>query len=263
VTLAPEIHATFLKCSMLANDMNHFRDDWGYLIVRASHSELWGAGAGGYLTSYYLTNCLLARVSAGIVEGFPGNEFIWRNVTMLGGHLGVEPSYLPIPLSIQDSVFDGTVIHSGGDPTNRDHRHNAYLANASQLDPAGPGNVTVTNFHWQPGPLGRFYHGVTHLTDVGSRQAWQAGLHHYTTQTNQVRELATTVDLGYHYVPLAANGLPHDFDGDGIPDYLDPDADNDGVSDVAELAMGRNPLGAGTTGDSQGTLRLQTFTPLK
>ncbi|MFN3407796.1 MAG: hypothetical protein ACK45B_02270, partial [Limisphaerales bacterium] len=164
VTLAPEVHATFLKCSMLANDGNHFRDDWGYLIVRANHSELWGTSAGGYLTSLYFTNCLIVRCHSAINEGFPGNEFIWRNVTMLGGQLWVEPSYLPIPLSLQDSVFDGTVIYSGGDPTNRDHRHNAYRTGASQLSPAGPGNVTVTNFHWQTGPLGCFYHGVTHLT---------------------------------------------------------------------------------------------------
>ena len=199
--------------------------------------------------SLYFTNCLLVRVTSGINEGFPGNEFIWRNVTMLGGNLWVEPSYLPIPLSIQDSVFDGTVIYSGGDPTNRDHRHNAYLANASQLDPAGPGNVTVTNFHWQTGPLGRFYHGISSLTDAGSRPAWQASLHHYTTQTNQVRELGTTVDLGYHYVPLAANGLPYDFDGDGIPDYLDADADSDGMTDVWELANGLNPLDGSDAAD--------------
>jgi len=43
--------------------------------------------------SLYFTNGLLVRVNSGINEGFPGNAFIWRNVTMLGGNLGVEPSY--------------------------------------------------------------------------------------------------------------------------------------------------------------------------
>jgi hypothetical protein len=208
IAKSPEVHATFLKCSMLANDMNHFRDDWGYLIVRASHSELWGASAGGYLMSLYLTNCLIVRCHSAINEGFPGNEFIWRNVTMLGGHLWVEPSYLPIPLSLQDSVFDGTVIYSGGDPTNRDHRHNAYRIGANQLSPAGPGNVTVTNFHWQPGPLGRFYHGVTNLTDAGSSFANLRGLAHFTTQPDQTPEAGSVVDLGYHYLPVPPTACP-------------------------------------------------------
>ena len=33
-----------------------------------------------------------------------------------------------------------------------------------------------------------------------------------------------------------------DFDGDGIEDHYDPDDDNDGFSDVDELAYGSDPL---------------------
>jgi len=155
---------------------------------------------------------------------------------------------VPIPLSIQDSVFDGTVIYSGGDPTNRSHAHNAYLANASQLDPAGPGNVTVTNFHWQTGPLGRFYHGITTLTEAGSAPANLLGLAHFTTQPAQTPEAGTVVDLGYHYLPVTANGLPLDTDSDGIPDYLDPDADGEGLPDAWEFAQFGN-LGQHANGD--------------
>jgi hypothetical protein len=42
-----------------------------------------------------------------------------------------------------------------------------------------------------------------------------------------------------------------DTDGDGIPDRLDPDDDNDGLSDVEELALGTNPLVRDSDGDGQ------------
>ncbi len=37
----------------------------------------------------------------------------------------------------------------------------------------------------------------------------------------------------------------NDFDGDGIPDPIDPDDDNDGYSDVEELRLGSHPKNAG------------------
>ncbi len=40
-----------------------------------------------------------------------------------------------------------------------------------------------------------------------------------------------------------------DHDGDGIPDDEDADDDNDGLSDVAEVALGTNPLDADSDGD--------------
>jgi VCBS repeat-containing protein len=41
--------------------------------------------------------------------------------------------------------------------------------------------------------------------------------------------------------------IVEDFDGDGIEDANDPDDDNDGFSDTAELAYGSNPLDANST----------------
>ncbi len=40
-----------------------------------------------------------------------------------------------------------------------------------------------------------------------------------------------------------------DTDGDGIPDYLDPDSDNDGLSDALERHYGTNPLDPDSDGD--------------
>ncbi|MDC1004914.1 cadherin repeat domain-containing protein, partial [Opitutales bacterium] len=44
-----------------------------------------------------------------------------------------------------------------------------------------------------------------------------------------------------------------DFDGDGIEDAYDPDDDNDGFSDTAELAYGSNPLDANSTANAAPT----------
>ena len=90
------------------------------------------------------------------------------------------------------------------------------------LEIAGAHDRTVTNYNWQSGPLGAFYLPTdSDLIGVGSDHADALGLYHYTTQTNQTKETTSTVDIGYHYVALDANGNAVDTDGDGIPDYLE------------------------------------------
>ena len=131
------------------------------------------------------------------------------------------------------------------------------------------------------GPLGRFYLNANMgpLFNVGSRNATNAGLYHFTCTTNQVKETNSVVDIGYHYVALDSNWIPLDYDSDGVPDYYedfngngtwesgelnwqDDDTDGDGVGDGAELLQGRNPMG-GTLADTNNVLNLRVFTPLK
>jgi hypothetical protein len=254
VTRSPKVMATFTRFSQLANESGgHMRDDWGYLTLHATHSEFWSGFVAGYGTSAYLTNCLFFRCGTGMVEAWAGNAIAARNCTWKGQYQNVLNS---IPYSVKDSVFDGTSIIS---PTTGDHGNNAYLTGANQLSPAGNNNIVVSNFNWQAGPLGNFYHGSSALTDKGERQAHAVGLHLFTTQVGQTPELGTAVDLGYHYVRAGANG-PLDRDGDGIPDYRDTDADNDGMLDVTEILAGRHPLAAGVISDTGGGVGLKVFT---
>ncbi|MBL9118735.1 MAG: hypothetical protein JNL80_02330 [Phycisphaerae bacterium] len=57
----------------------------------------------------------------------------------------------------------------------------------------------------------------------------------------------TSVDLNGDAIPDECQ--PLDTDGDGIPDILDPDDDNDGLSDTQEATLGTDPLIADTDGD--------------
>ena len=54
----------------------------------------------------------------------------------------------------------------------------------------------------------------------------------------------TGVDLNY-----TAGITPQDTDGDGIPDYIDPDSDNDGTPDISENGMGNTLSGTDTDAD--------------
>ena len=68
--------------------------------------------------------------------------------------------------------------------------------------------------------------------NAGSRSYAEAGLAHYTTRLDQVKEMDETsdvVNIGLHYVATTGpnSTQPKDTDGDGIPDYVeDMDGDN-------------------------------------
>jgi hypothetical protein len=140
----------------------------------------------------------------------------------------------PMPTSIKDCAFDGTRIGQSGNSI-KDFGTNAYLQGANQLSPAGGGNVIVTNYNWQVGPLGRFYLLTNSpLIDAGSlMNAGERGLYHHTIRIDQVKETNGKLDIGYHYVAVDAYDNPYDADGDGIPDYLE-DANGNGIVDSGE-----------------------------
>jgi Regulator of chromosome condensation (RCC1) repeat len=117
---------------------------------------------------------------------------------------------------------------------------NAYTAPNATYGGAGNFvNRTVNNF--KNGPLGPWYYppptqvgaDLGTLVDHGSRTAGSAALYHYTTQPSGIKEFNSTVDIGFHYSPCI-NGVPCDFDNDGIPDVIE-DANGDGVAQANEF----------------------------
>jgi hypothetical protein len=253
LALAPEIHARFLVASVLGSEGgsgNHFRDDGGWLTVRANDCEFLGGALGGYISSEYLTNCLFERTSVWVDGGQLDTVYALRNCTFIGGTLSINRYANPTLVSVRDSVFDGTKFLAAdqyaNNATNTSYDYNAFLTGQSRTAPTGTNDLLVTGtFNWRASWLGSYY--VTNnspLMDRGSlNNAALAGLYHYTTITNQTKEMNTRIDLGRHYVAVDANGKAIDSDGDGAPDYWE-DRNGNGIPDSGEtLTASKSDMG--------------------
>ncbi len=208
-----------------------------------------------------MTNCLWERTYLTLNDGGDALQWYFCNNLFSGGRLWYEAHSEDTVTLVRDNLFDRTTIAKSPGTENLTHDHNGYVTNQNRLMPNGAGDVILTNTPaYLTGPLGRYYYPtddgmLSRLLDAGSvADAAQAGLYHFTTTTNQVKETNSTVDIGFHYVSLNGDGeTPADADGDGLPDYFedrnangiydagdladwrDPDTDNDGVADSAEF----------------------------
>ena len=104
-----------------------------------------------------------------------------------------------------------------------------YQANSGQFlastNSGGNEQVLTAAPPYQSGPLGDYYlPTTTPLYHAGSRTPSDAGLFHYTTRVDQIKEgeefSGHMVNIGLHYI-AATNGVPKDSDADGIPDYVE------------------------------------------
>jgi hypothetical protein len=132
----------------------------------------------------------------------------------------------------RDNLFDSTTNTLNLFVSGFSQDHNAYLYTA-QMTPTNVSDVVLTSFTYTNGPLGTFYHFSTNLVDAGSATADLRALYHFTTQSSQVKETNSVVDIGYHYVAVNSSGNPIDTDGDNVPDYLE-DANGNGAVDSGE-----------------------------
>lgn len=196
-----------------------------------------------------------------------GNDlFQYSQLFYVGG--GTVSAYNNLFTGI-DSYFEfdnGTLQNNAFDVCNQGVYLAGTLSNTAYLN-MNTNNIgqpilshdIVTNLTWVTGPLGSFYQATSSpLLNKGSTTADQLGLYHYTVTTNEVTETNSTVDIGYHYVALGANGLPLDSNGDGIPDYLE-DSNGNGIYNITDLA---NWLGTANP-DTNGIVALQVYTPLR
>ena len=157
------------------------------------------------------------------------------NCTFKSGWLGLH-ARIDGDWRVQNNIFDYTAFFQEGLGT-LTNDYNGYLTNAARLTPNGANDVVLaTNtVNFQTGPLGSFYLPSTSgYIDKGSvTNAGFVGLWHYTTQTNQTKDAATRLDLGFHYVAVGSNNQPIDSDADGTPDYAE-DGNGDGDLDSGE-----------------------------
>jgi len=137
--------------------------------------------------------------------------------------------------TIKDNVFDNDTITEDGVNYSLyiQNSYNGYV-NTSVLAGSGGHDKSISSFAYATGALGPWYQSSTNMIDQGSvTNAALAGLYHYTTQTSQIKEANTALDIGLHYVAVDGNGNPLDYDGDGLPDYFE-DRNGNGVTDTGE-----------------------------
>jgi hypothetical protein len=190
-------------------------------------------------------------------------NFHLRNNQFLNGTVGL--TYFNTNNNVwrlYDNLFDSVSLSVSSSSTNIAplNGNNGYYS--TPILPASSGsNVTLASVDYQTGPLGKYYYpgsgtNLYSLVNAGSRTADQAGLYHYTTQTNQTKETNSVVDIGFHYVAVT-NNVPIDTDGDGLPDYLE-DRNGNG-----SYESGSGEIDWQTSSAVSGAGGLQVFTPFK
>jgi hypothetical protein len=243
----------------------HNQSSWSYADLLVQDCEFWGGESyfdGNTNTAAILKNNLFVRSTLlfTTVAGVTNDNLSVSNNLFWNETLTVHPVANSNIWFFFNNDFDGDKINNGAGGTSLTmNGYNAYLNYTNRLNPTNAFDIVSTSsLAYQTGSLGAFYQPTSSpLINAGSTTADQVGLYHYTTQTNQVPETNSIVDIGYHYVATDAYGNPLDSNGDGIPDYLQ-DANGNGIFDAGDLGEWQNsPYGlAGANG-------LQVFTPLK
>ncbi len=227
----------FTKFACPANGGVHLYDFVGssYSNLVVQDSEFWSGtntlgGTNGAVITF--KNNLFARSiinASGNGVLFFSNNLAWGVPAVSLNRTGTNAWY------VFNNSFDSCSLTT----TNLTNGNNAFLNCSGRIYPTNANDVvSAAKLSYQAGPLGIFYQPAgSVLINAGNTNADKIGFYHYTTQTNQVKESNSIIDIGYHYLAAGANGLPLDSNGDGVPDYLQ-DANGNGIVDNGEINWG-------------------------
>src|ERR1700728_3317786 len=203
--------------------------------------EVYGSGALWQMSENYtpgpfvgLTNNVFYRVpfainSGATITSFNNLFYGTTNASVTNTTVSIQNlSGYPSPNTNENNVFDGVTVALDGS----NYNHNAYLHGAVNTNSTTNSTDLFTSLLWEGGPLGDYYQGTgSPLLNNGSTNASSLGLYHYTVNPNSDDiEGSNTVSRGYHYIGVAADGLPLDSNNDGVPDYLE-DTNGSGAND--------------------------------
>jgi len=260
----PRMQALFTVCSVPCMEAGPYASSGPLFRIEANNSEFYSIGGCNYYCSINATNCLYMNCAPGLYDNYSAGNISMVGCTCLRGNIEADnTSGGTWPVAIYNCAFDSTTFYMnahGGTTNGYYTDYNSFLVNSNRTLYAGAHDLTVTNsYNWQTSWLGRFYLPTNSaLVNAGSTTANLLGLYHFTTQTNQVPETNSIVDIGYHYVATDSSGNPLDTDGDGTPDYLE-DANGNGIYDTGDLS---DWLVSPYNGVSN-INRLNVYTPLK
>ena len=214
-----QINCNFTDWSVMAQDASHVQIGSLNSPIALKNCQFHGGSIQSWMTSISLSNCLLERVDVGLGP-MDSSVSVFGNNTFWGGTFEFWPALENSV--IQNNLFDCTTIPEGVPGISYVGGHNAFVANCDQLSPLKAGDLILDNSPaYQSGWLGSYYLPANSpLINAGNTTADQVGLYEFTTQTNQIKETSSLVDVGYHYVATDASGKPIDTYSFGIPDYV-------------------------------------------
>jgi len=239
---APTARAQYTTFSTPNNEAGPYANSYGatYLFIFAANNcEFYTGGGGDAYVSVNVTNCLFVNGAPSISVNNNLANVTMQGCTCIRGNLYANHNTGSTwPITILNCAFDQTTftLNPNGSATNGYYTdYNSFRSGFQTTTNLGGHEVFVTNsYNWQSGSLGNYYLPTNSpIIDKGNTNANLLGLYQFTTQTNQMKETNSIVDMGYHYVSTDANGNPLDSNGDGIPDYLE-DANGDGLVDNGE-----------------------------
>ncbi len=228
---AAALNCRFTDLSVPAQDAPHFC--LGNVVANLQDCELHGGQIVCWST-FNMTNCLLERVDAQL-EQLDNFVPVIRNNLFLGGTFYFYPMVATNAI-VRDNLFDHTTIPVDLTGWGYNGGYNAFVTACDRLRPEYASDIVLPcSPAYQSGPLGRFYLPPdSPLVDAGSvTNAALVGMYHFTTQTNQLKEANSRVDISYHLAAANAQGAPVDTDSDLLPDALE-DANGNGITDPGE-----------------------------
>ena len=239
----PEFRTRFTEMVLLGGSKSlTYTKTTSLLNMACSDCSFWGCNVpsqfcGNYPgTTIALTNNLMYRCKFYLSQGqgypdIPQVVYLFNNL-FYGGDLSLIVISAANGWAVYDNAFDTLALYEYG--ANIANGNTAYINTGSRLIPPNMNDVVLGSFTYANGPLGGFYQVTTNLYGRGSRSAAAAGLYHHTVRTDQTKEgTASPVTIGFHYVATDANGLPLDYDSDGLADYFE-DRNGNGVVNSGE-----------------------------
>jgi hypothetical protein len=228
-SVSPQARFRFTGWSVPAQDNYHFYGPGNMTEVSFTDCQFQGGYLASESPSLRATNNLFERVYVSALELNASMNVTFPNNTFYGGTLELLQS--SGTWTFKNNLFDRTTNSVLGGVFTNDY--NAYVTtNYGVISAIAAHDIVLTNSPaYQLGSLGSYYFPTnSSLINAGSvTNAALAGLYHYTTTTNQVKEGTSRLDIGFHYI-ATANGVPVDTDNDGVPDYQE---DSNGSGSVS------------------------------
>jgi len=118
--------------------------------------------------------------------------------------------------------------------------YNPYFNTIIEVDDASADNTNAVFEEFELRIPGTYF-VIANAYEAGQTGAYKLAVCPLSITDTDSDGYSDRTEIAESTNPLDASSVPPDFDGDFIPDSMDPDDDNDGMLDIAELVAGTDP----------------------